>query len=231
MFTRGDFHIHSTASDGDLSPREIVTHAKSLGVDTIAITDHNCTEGIEEAADAGRINGVAVIPGIELSTEYKGEAIHILGFFKDQRFDDYILQDVLKLIKSRSLRKARDILSTFMDTAPSGDHLTVNEGINLLKIYEASVVLAHPVRISTENFPEIIDMPFDGIEGRYCNNSTDETCFFINLALSRFSFYSGGSDFHREIYSPGIHCNIGNPSLNEMEIQMFLRNSGAAVLN
>lgn len=231
MLTRGDLHIHSTASDGSLSPREIVIQAKSLGVDTIAVTDHNSTVGIDEAAATGRLYGVAVIPGVELSTECKGEGIHILGYFKDYRFKDDILQEVLRFIKAHSIKKARSILSSFMNTRSSEDHITVYEGINLLKTFGASAVLAHPVRISIKNLPEILSMPFDGIEGKYCNCSHYKSCHFIQTLLPRYKFYTGGSDFHKDTGDPKIHCSIGNPSLDQKEIQMFLKNSGAAVLN
>ena len=228
MLTRGDLHIHSTVSDGSLSPKEIVMKAKSLGVDTIAITDHNSTAGIDEAAAAGRLYGVAVIPGVELSTEYRGEGIHILGYFKDYRFKDDILQELLRLIKAHSIKKARSILNSFMNMRSIADHITTYEGINLLKTF---VVLAHPVRISIKNLPEILNMPFDGIEGKYCNCSNYKSCYFIQTLLPGYKFYTGGSDFHKETSNPKVHCNIGNPSLDQKEIQMFLKNSGAAVLN
>jgi predicted metal-dependent phosphoesterase TrpH len=231
MLTRGDFHIHSTASDGSLSPGEIVIRARDLGVDTIAITDHNSTAGIDEAAAAGRLYGVAVIPGVELSTEYKGEAVHVLGYFKDCRFKDETLQEVLRLIKAHSIKKARSIFGTILNTRSMADHITVYEGINLLKGFGASTVLAHPVRISIKNLPEILNMPFDGIEGKYCNCSHYKSCSFIQTLLQRYKFYTGGSDFHKDTTGTHIHCSIGNPSLNQKEIQMFLKNSGAAVLN
>ena len=231
MLTRGDLHIHSTASDGSLSPEEIVVRAKSMGIDTIAITDHNSTVGIDEAAAAGRLYGVAVIPGVELSTEYRGEGIHILGYFKDCSFKDDTLQEVLRLIKAHSIKKARSILSPLRNTRASADHINVYEGINLLKTFGASTVLAHPVRISIKNLSEILDMPFDGIESKYCNCSHYKNCYFIQTVLSRYKFYTGGSDFHKDTSQLKIHCSIGNPSLNEREIQMFLKNSGAAVLN
>lgn len=229
MLTRGDLHVHSTASDGSLSPWEIVVSARMKGIDTIAITDHNSIDGIREAAEAGRQYGVAVIPATEVSTKYKGEAIHILGYFRNGRFNNVTFQKILRLVKDHRLKEARSILRGFMNTDDWGDHLSVTEGINLLRVFGAAVVLAHPIRIKDEDLPEIMSLPFDGIEAKYCSNSYYDTRYFINKSLSRFPFYTGGSDFHT--YRGGLetHCFIGNPSLNRMELQMFLKNSGAAI--
>lgn len=83
MSGRIDLHIHTTESDGSMSPTEVVETAKSLGLAAVAITDHDTAEGVEEALWAGARFGVEVIPGIELSTEYRGEGVHILGYFID----------------------------------------------------------------------------------------------------------------------------------------------------
>jgi predicted metal-dependent phosphoesterase TrpH len=231
MLTRGDLHIHSTASDGKLTPREIVIYAKRRGIDTIAITDHNSTDGISEASAAGRQYGVAVIPGIEISTKYKGERVHVLGYFRDGKFNHRAFQEILRLLRAHRLNEARDILRGFMYVDGSGDHLSVSEAITLLRTFEAAVVLAHPVRINTKTLASLLRLPFDGIEGKYCRNSSDDTHYFISTALSGFQFYSGGSDFHKNKGGSQTHCLIGDPWLNEMEIQRFLRNSRAVILN
>jgi predicted metal-dependent phosphoesterase TrpH len=75
-----DLHVHTKASDGDYSPTDVVKKAKEAGLKTIAITDHDTLEGIEEAQKAGRKFGVRVIPAIELSTKYKGKSVDILGY-------------------------------------------------------------------------------------------------------------------------------------------------------
>lgn len=77
---RFDLHLHTTASDGSFTPAEVVEMASAKGINTLAITDHDTTKGIKEAVDTGKKLGVNVIPGIELSTKYKGKNIDILGY-------------------------------------------------------------------------------------------------------------------------------------------------------
>ena len=66
-----DLHVHSSASDGSLSPRELVAEAKNKSLRAMALTDHDTTEGLDEALAAGASLGLEVIPGIEISAEYK----------------------------------------------------------------------------------------------------------------------------------------------------------------
>lgn len=78
-----DLHVHSTASDGSDSPRSIVEQAAALGLAAIAITDHDSVGGVAEALEAGRELGVEVVPGIEVSSDYLDNNVHILGYFID----------------------------------------------------------------------------------------------------------------------------------------------------
>ncbi len=78
-----DLHVHTSESDGSLSPREVVERASEKALSAIAITDHDTADGVAEALRAGQDMGVEVIPGIELSVDYKGYGIHILGYFID----------------------------------------------------------------------------------------------------------------------------------------------------
>lgn len=76
-----DLHVHSNASDGTFSPEEVVKLAARAGLRAIALTDHDTTAGILSAVHEGGIYGVEVVPGIEVSSSYKGHEIHILGLF------------------------------------------------------------------------------------------------------------------------------------------------------
>lgn len=76
-----DLHLHSAVSDGVLTPADLVRLAQAHGVRTMALTDHDSTDGVAEAQAAGALLGVRVIPGIELSADLPGVSIHILGLF------------------------------------------------------------------------------------------------------------------------------------------------------
>lgn len=74
-----DLHTHSNKSDGSFTPRELVDYAVEKGLTAFALTDHDTTEGLEEAITYAAEKPIEVIPGIELSTEYQGRDIHIVG--------------------------------------------------------------------------------------------------------------------------------------------------------
>jgi 3',5'-nucleoside bisphosphate phosphatase len=80
-----DLHVHSTASDGSLSPQDLVAQAKAQGLRAIALTDHDTTAGLDEALAAGAALDLEVIPGIEISAEHTPGSMHILGLFIDHR--------------------------------------------------------------------------------------------------------------------------------------------------
>jgi hypothetical protein len=80
-----DLHIHSTASDGSLTPRELVAHARAQGMQAVALTDHDTIDGLEEALAAGAELGLEVIPGVEISAHHAPGSMHILGYFINHR--------------------------------------------------------------------------------------------------------------------------------------------------
>ena len=76
-----DLHLHSTHSDGTLTPAEIIAKAKSLGLSAVALTDHNTVSGVPAFLSEAARQGVTAVAGTELSTVYKGKEIHLLGLF------------------------------------------------------------------------------------------------------------------------------------------------------
>ncbi len=90
-----DLHLHTTASDGRLTPTELIDLVAGKGLKVVALTDHDSTEGLAEALDAARnYPELRVIPGIELSTDIPGNEIHILAYFI--QYGDEDLQSTLR---------------------------------------------------------------------------------------------------------------------------------------
>ena len=101
-----DLHVHSNASDGTLSPTELIIHAKEKGLSAIALTDHDTVEGINEAMEAGALYQMEVIPGIELSADFPNDNLHILGYninFKDPTF----LKKLAPIQNGRNIRNEK----------------------------------------------------------------------------------------------------------------------------
>lgn len=96
-----DLHVHSTESDGTLTPEEVISAAKKAGLSAVALTDHDTVSGIKKAASAAVSCGIELIPGIELSTSYSGKEVHIVGLFIDP-------EDSRLLAKTKEFRECRD---------------------------------------------------------------------------------------------------------------------------
>lgn len=105
-----DYHIHTTASDGEARPTEIVRQAKDLDYDIIAITDHDNFNGVREALIAGEAVGLKVVPGIEIAVETdEGVGLHILGYNID--IDNKELADFLDELVLRRRGRNADLFS------------------------------------------------------------------------------------------------------------------------
>lgn len=105
-----DLHLHTYYSDGTMSPEELILLAKERGVETIAITDHDGMGGLAEGLEAGKRNGVHVIPGIELSTEdEEGIYMHILGYGFD--WSDEELCKEVEIIRQKRLERNKELLT------------------------------------------------------------------------------------------------------------------------
>jgi len=102
-----DLHSHSYYSDGKLSPTDLVERAKSQGVDVLALTDHDTTEGLAEASEAAEACGLKLIPGVEISTGWRDREIHIVALNIDANHP--VLSDGLAEHQQKREQRARAI--------------------------------------------------------------------------------------------------------------------------
>lgn len=270
--TKVDFHLHSTASDGLLSPNQVVERAYDNNVKYIALTDHDTTSGIQEAKEKASSLNITLIPGIELSTNHNKESIHILGFFRDDKFNSPELNEYFHTLKNKRRIRALEMVKKLKDECNiiiSGENvlkrgkdvvarphiaheimssgysytmdeifekfigkdcpayvpttkLSTEDGVKLLKRYNALVFLAHPILIKNSPLSDFLSMGFDGIEAVYFQNSKEDEKRLTKFALDNNLLISAGSDCHGDFKGDFRHGDIGCMNLNEDYLEMFL---------
>ena len=123
---KADLHLHTTASDGRLEPKEIVSLAISVGLDVIAVTDHDTVDGVEPALKAASdSNLLKVIPGVEINTDVAKGEVHILGYFID--FTDKKLAATLRKLRDSRLGRAQKMIAKLGDLGMKIDWQRVSE--------------------------------------------------------------------------------------------------------
>ena len=114
MASEVDLHIHSSVSDGQLSPEEVVHQSSAAGLTVIALTDHDTLDGIVPAMEAARVfPGLRVVPGVEINTDVPTGEAHILGYFIDYNHQE-LLETLARLRRSRESR-ARGMIDRLAD--------------------------------------------------------------------------------------------------------------------
>lgn len=101
-----DLHTHSTESDGTFTPEELMYHAKESGLSALALTDHDTVSGIKKAQPVAEELGLELVPGIELSTDYEGKEIHILGYYIDVGHPEF-LRKLKEFVDCRDIRNEK----------------------------------------------------------------------------------------------------------------------------
>ena len=101
-----DLHAHTTASDGSLSPTELVQKAAQMGLAALAVTDHDTIGGLAEALSAAAAIGLDLVPGVELAVEDDGGRFHLLGYLFDPG-NDALRETLVQIRESRAARNAQ----------------------------------------------------------------------------------------------------------------------------
>ena len=106
--------MHTSFSDGLLKPAEMVQRARTEGLAAIGIVDHDSIDGIEEGTEEGRKAGVEVVPGVELSSQYNGKDVHILGYYFNPQCRN--LADYLKMFREERHKRAEKMIRNLNDS-------------------------------------------------------------------------------------------------------------------
>jgi 3',5'-nucleoside bisphosphate phosphatase len=131
MSGRVDLHSHTTASDGTLSPRELVVAAARHGVTVLAVTDHDSTDGLAEAmAEAAQHPPLTIVPGLEINCDVEGAEVHVLGYFVAHDapwFQDFLREQRAERV-ARIHRIAERLAELGMPIDPAEVFAIVREG-------------------------------------------------------------------------------------------------------
>ncbi len=146
---KADLHMHTTHSDGRLSREALFKRAKEKGLDVIAITDHDVTAEVDDNVRLSQKYGIKYIPGIELSTLYKGKSVHVLGYFKGEAYKTSTMQDYYASIKKGREDRAKQFIANLKHYFDI--HITYDQ---LLTISSGIIARPHIARAIMENYPE-----------------------------------------------------------------------------
>ena len=151
-----DLHLHTKFSDGLLSPTELVEQAVNVGLAIISITDHDSTDGIIEALTATDLYPqITLIPGVELSTDFEGGEIHILGYFNE--IPEGIFQDKMAEFRQSRVGRARDMIGNLAGLGMELDWQRVQELAADGSIGRPHVALA----LQEQGYVETVSEAFD----------------------------------------------------------------------
>ena len=112
-----DLHAHTRASDGDATPEQLVAYARAARLKSLAVTDHDTTAGIADAVAASRGTGLEIVPGVEVSVEFRGREIHVLGLAID--LGSVELERTLAPVIAGRRQRFREYVAAIPELAPA----------------------------------------------------------------------------------------------------------------
>ena len=147
-----DLHSHTTASDGEHPPEELIRRAFEAGVRTLSLTDHDTVAGIAAAQLAAKARGMTLIPGIELSAFVNGREVHILGHFVDP-LDARLngLADFLRVEREKRMVEMLAKLAALGMTIPMAEVVAMSGGKNLGRPHLARAMVARGLCVDVKD--------------------------------------------------------------------------------
>ena len=215
-----DLHIHTTMSDGALTPKEVIDEAHKNGVSVISISDHDSIDAYnDELFTYAESKKIKIINAVEISTRANKAGVHVLGYnfdINDKQFKEKLLKNF-----GHIPNKGEFIETVMNEGCPAyvkKETVTPKEASEMIRAAHGKVVLAHPVAyIYEDNLTDtdilniIKDMQPDGLEANYLyvdrnNNKINEVEKWNRFANENGLFVTAGSDFH---IKDGIRPEIG----------------------
>lgn len=115
---KSEIHMHSTYSDGEFTPAELVQIARKNGVSILSLTDHDTFEGVGELVEAAKAAGIDAFPGIEITTRYRDFNIHLLAYFKSEASIDPELAEKVAEMTEKRENRMRELVDRINTVVP-----------------------------------------------------------------------------------------------------------------
>lgn len=233
-----DLHLHTNFSDGILTPTQVVKRAKEVKLKAIGITDHDTIDGIPEALEAGSRLGIEIVPGVELSSQFEGKDIHILGYYFDPEHPR--LMKYLERFRKERYRRAAKMIKNLNQI---GIHLTMDEvegragGGSIGRPHLAEVLMEKGyVETFQEAFHRFIGYGSKAYEEKY-KIRPEEAIALISEAkglafLAHPGYFISDAMLFHFVKSGLDGLEIVHPKLNEsrtQHLQQFVQNHGLIV--
>ncbi len=218
---RVDLHCHSTASDGEYPPAEVARRAHAAGLAAIALTDHDTTAGVPEAARGGEALGVRVVSGCEFSVKAPWGELHLLGYFLPP--GHVRLEEFLAGTRAARQRRAEQIVTHLRRlgvTIELGDVVRAADGGALGRPHVARVLVQRGVCIDMNDafarylgregqIRQFQEQGLDGLEVRHPSHSPGTERRLTKIAERLGLAISGGSDWHGDMELGDSHAPLG----------------------
>ena len=245
---RADLHCHSHYSDGTDSPQELIDLAIKVGLSGLSITDHDTVAAYKEALPYAQKLNFPLLTGVEFSSSFRGEPIHILGYGisitseaisklcerhkkrrkeRNQRILEKLkhlgypveLQEegetigrphiAMALMEAGVVESISEAFERFLgEGKPAytpGQIIEVDETIDTIHRARGKAILAHPQLIKKKStFRQMLQKPFDGLEGYYAKLAPSREKEFLEAAKERNWLITGGSDYHGSVKPQAI---------------------------
>jgi len=178
-----DLHIHTTASDGVLAPKEVLKWAFKKGLKAISITDHDTVSGMTEALSINKLTDLEIIPGIELNSEHNDEEVHVLGYYFNYNNKGFLekLREIQQFRHDRAIKMIRKLNHLNIDiNIDEVKYISNGESVGRPHIAQALINKGYAKDIKSA-FKDYIGIGCPAYVGRY-KLSTKQAIMMINDA-------------------------------------------------
>ncbi|MCA1726336.1 MAG: PHP domain-containing protein [Actinobacteria bacterium] len=195
-----DLHSHTTYSDGTFAPAETVRLALERGLDVLAVSDHDTTEGLAEVADAANGTGLEIVPATEFSTVYEGGSVHVLAYWIDVANAEF--QEELERLKDDREWRAREIVNKLNEMGHAIDYDQVRALASGNVVARPHIAQAMVEAGIVASIARMAEAGLDGIEADHPDHPPQARERYREMA-ARFGIpFTGSSDCHGTRYDP-----------------------------